>query len=65
MCHYVDLINIEIPVEFAMGQTDAKTSAACHGAAFFADFVCRVLARYKRGNHTEDFVGNEPSGWAH
>lgn len=36
VCHYVDLSNIEIPVEFAMGQTDAKTSAACHGAAFFA-----------------------------
>lgn len=36
VCSYVDLSNIEIPAEFAMGQTQAKTSAACHGAAFFA-----------------------------
>ncbi|MBJ8481377.1 neutral/alkaline non-lysosomal ceramidase N-terminal domain-containing protein [Acinetobacter vivianii] len=33
---YVDLSNIEIPVDLANGQHNAKTSQPCHGTAFFA-----------------------------
>ncbi|WP_089606037.1 neutral/alkaline non-lysosomal ceramidase N-terminal domain-containing protein [Acinetobacter piscicola] len=32
---YVDLSQVEIPTEFSKGIKNAKTSAACHGVAFF------------------------------
>ena len=32
---YVDLSQVEIPTEFSNGINNAKTSAACHGVAFF------------------------------
>lgn len=32
---YVDLSQVDIPVEFSQGVKNAKTSAACHGVAFF------------------------------
>ncbi len=35
ICQYIDLSNIDIDPEFSNGQA-ARTSRACHGAAFFA-----------------------------
>lgn len=32
---YVDLSQVDIPIEFSQGVKNAKTSAACHGVAFF------------------------------
>ncbi|OTG67314.1 neutral/alkaline non-lysosomal ceramidase N-terminal domain-containing protein [Acinetobacter silvestris] len=36
LCTYVDLSQVEIPVEFSKGFVSARTSQPCHGQAFFA-----------------------------